>query len=192
MTLSDRERWNRKYTRGEGPAHFEPKDFLAEHAALLTHGRALDIACGFGGNALYLAAGGYRVDAVDVSEVALRQAQGEAQRRGLQDRVHLIQADLARWWVPPTCYDLILVFYYLNRDLLPPLFTGLRPGGLLFQAHRNQRFLQHRPDFHPDYLLEVGELRRRATEAGLEILYYTEGTPARDYDVRLIGRRSGG
>lgn len=189
MSLSDRERWNRKYAQGEGPAHFEPKGLLTEHADLLTRGRALDVACGFGGNALYLAARGYDIDAVDVSEVALRQAQGEARRRGLQDRVHLVQADLDRWWVPPARYDLILMFYYLNRDLWPSLFAGLCPGGLLFQAHRNRRFLQYRPGFQPDYLLEVGELRHRIQEAGMEILYYTEGTPARDYDVRLIGRR---
>jgi len=192
MNLSDRERWNRRYARGEGPAHFEPKDFLTEHAGLLAGGRALDVACGFGGNALFLAARGYNVDAADVSEVALQQAQGEARRRGLQDRVHLAQADVERWWVPPAYYDLILVFYYLNRDLWPELFAGLRPGGLLFQAHHNRRFLRERPDFDPDYLLEVGELRQRAREAGLEIVYYTEGTPERDYDTRIIGRRPGG
>jgi tellurite methyltransferase len=187
MSLSDRERWNRKYAHGEGPAHFAPKDFLVEHAGLLAGGRALDAACGFGGNALFLAARGYNVDAVDVSEVALRKAQGEARRRGLQDRVRLAQADLERWWVPPACYELILVFYYLNRDLWPELFAGL-----LFQAHRNRRFLRERPDFSPDYLLEVGELRQRAEEAGLEIVYYAEGTPERDYDTRIIGRRPGG
>ncbi|MEJ2209182.1 MAG: methyltransferase domain-containing protein [Anaerolineae bacterium] len=189
MPQSDRERWNRKYGQGEGPAHFRPKDLLIEHAGLLSGGRALDVACGFGGNALYLAARGYRVDAVDVSEVALRQAQGEARRRGLDDRIRLVQADLDRWWVPPGQYDVILVFYYLNRALWPDLVRGLRPGGLLFQAHRNRRCLKERPDFDPDYLLEVGELRAWAGAAGLEIVYYTEGTPERDYDVRLIGRR---
>jgi tellurite methyltransferase len=192
MNLSDRERWNRKYAQGEGPAHHAPKDFLTEHAGLLTGGRALDVACGFGGNALYLAARGYDVDAVDVSEFALRQAQAEARRRGLQDQVRLVQADLDRWWVPPIRYNLILVFYYLNRDLWPRLSGGLRPGGLLFQAHRNRRFLRQRPGFCTDYLLEVGELRQRAEEGGLEVLYYVEGTPERDYDVRLIGRRPGG
>jgi tellurite methyltransferase len=190
--LSSRERWNRKYARGEGPAHFAPKEILTEHADLLSGGRALDVACGFGGNALFLAARGYRVDAVDVSEVALRQAQDEAQRRGLQARIQLVQADLDHWRVPVACYDLILVFYYLNRDLWPDLFAGLRPGGLLFQAHRNRRFLEERPGFDPDYLLQIGELHSRAQEAGLQILYYAEGMPERAYDVRLIGRRPGG
>jgi len=191
MSLSDRERWNRKYSQGEGPAHFEPKGFLTGHAGLLSGGRALDVACGFGGNALYLAARGYHVDAVDVSEVALQQTQAEAWRRGLRDQIHLVQADLDRWWVPNACYDLILAFYYLNRDLWPDLVAGLRPRGLIFQAHRNERFLRQRPDFAPDYLLQVGELQRMAQAAGLEVVYYTEGTPERDYDARLIGRRPG-
>jgi SAM-dependent methyltransferase len=190
MPQSDRERWNRKYSQGEGPSHFQPKDLLVQHADLLSGGRALDVACGFGGNALYLAARGYRVDAVDVSEVALRRARGEALRRGLDDRIRLVQADLDRWWVPPSCYDLIVVFYYLNRDIWPALVRGLRPGGLLFQAQRNERYLQERPGFDPDYLLQVGELRAWAEMAGLEIVYYTEGTPERAYDVRLIGQRA--
>ncbi len=186
MPPSDRERWNRKYAAGEGPAHFEPKHFLVEHCHLLTGGRAYDVACGFGGNALYLAERGYRVDAADVSSVALEKAQAEAGRRGL--RLNLVQADLARWWVPPARYDRILVFYYLNRDLTADLARGLRPGGLLFQAHHNKRFLEERPDFNPDYLLDVGELRQLALDAGLEILHYRDGTPDEPHNAQLIAR----
>lgn len=188
MSESDRERWNRKYAAGEGPAHFQPKEFLLEHAGLLAGGRALDVACGFGGNALYLARRGYRVDGVDISEVGLVQAQSEARERGLQDKIQFIQADVGRWWVAPERYDLILVFFYLNRGLMPRLAQGLRPGGLLFEANRNVRFLQARPDFDPDYLLAVGELREMALDAGLEVVYYADGTPERDSDARLIAR----
>jgi SAM-dependent methyltransferase len=188
MSESDRERWNRKYAAGEGPAHFQPKGFLLEHEDLLAGGRALDVACGFGGNALYLAARGYHVDGVDVSEVGLTQAHDETRERGLQNRVQFIQADMDRWWVPPARYDLILVFFYLNRGLMPQLVKGLRPGGLLFEANRNVRFLHTRPDFDPDYLLAIGELRHMALDAGLEVIYYADGTPERDSDARLIAR----
>jgi len=188
MSESDRERWNRKYAAGEGPAHFQAKEFLLEHAHVLAGGRALDVACGFGGNALYLAARSYRVDGVDVSEIGLTQAQSEARERGLQHKVQFVQADMDRWWVPPERYDLILVFFYLNRGLMPRLAKGLRPGGLLFEANRNVRFLQARPDFDPDYLLAVGELREMALDAGLEVVYYADGTPERDSDARLIAR----
>ncbi len=190
---SDSERWDRKYAAGEGPAHFEPKPFLTRHHLLLAGGRALDVACGFGGNALYLASLGYRVDAVDASGFALGKARVEAVRRGLP--INLVQADLSRWRVPPARYDLIVVFFYLNRALMPALAAGLRPGGLLFQANRNQRFLAARPDFDSDYLLQPGELGRLARAAGLEIVYDTDGAPEDgaedDHNSRLIARQPG-
>ncbi len=187
MTGSDRRRWDRKYAAGEGPAHFRPNRLLTENQNLLTGGQALDVACGFGGNALYLASLGYRVDAIDVSAVALARAQREARRRGLQ--VNLVQADLAHWWLPLSHYDLIIVFFYLNRQLLPLLGAALRPGGLLFQANRNKRFLEIRPGFNPDYLLEPGELHRLASTAGLEIVHYADSPADRRYNSQIIARR---
>jgi 2-polyprenyl-3-methyl-5-hydroxy-6-metoxy-1,4-benzoquinol methylase len=187
MVESDRERWDRKYAAGEGPAHFEPKPFLTEHRHLLTGGRALDVACGFGGTALYLASLGYRVDALDVSSVGLAQAQAEAARRSLH--INLAQVDLMHWSVPSSRYDLIVVFHYLNRDLMPRLTAGLRPGGLLFQAARNTRYLSTRPDFDPAHMLELGELAHFAAENGLEALHCADGTPREPHASRLIARR---
>jgi SAM-dependent methyltransferase len=184
---SDRERWDRKYTAGEGPAHFRPKRFLTEHRHLLGGGRALDVACGFGGNALYLASLGYQVDAVDVSSVAMARARAEALRRDLV--LNLIQADLSHWRVPAARYDLIVVFYYLNRDLMPQVAAGLCPGGLLFQANRNRRFLSLRPDFDPGYLLEPGELRRLACAAGLDVRTYADGAPGEVHNSYLIAQK---
>jgi tellurite methyltransferase len=189
MVESDRERWDRKFAAGEGPAHFRPKAFLCQHAHLLSMGRALDVACGFGGNALYLALLGYQVDAIDVSGVALAQAQTEAKRRGL--RLNLVQADLTRWWVPPRRYDAILVFFYLNRELMPRLAEGLRPGGLLFQANRNTRYLAIRPSYDRNYLLLPSELRRLALDAGLEVVHYGEEPPGENYNTQLVARRPG-
>ena len=201
MPETDRKRWDRKYTAREGPAHFRPGRLLTEHRHLLTGEgqdairqpggspggpRALDVACGFGGTSLFLASLGYQVDAVDVSGVALAQVQAEASRRGLQ--VNLVQADLTRWWVPPAWYDLIVVKYYLNRDLMPRLAGGLRAGGLLFVEHRNLRYLSVRPGFDPAFLLRFGELRRFAMEAGLDLLHVADGAP-QTHESRLIARR---
>jgi tellurite methyltransferase len=187
---SDRERWDRKYAVGEGPAHFRPNLLLTENRHLLTGGRALDVACGFGANALYLASLGYWVDAVDVSGVGLAQAQAEARRRDLQ--INLVQADLARWRVPPARYDVIVVFYYLDPALMAGLAAGLRPGGLLFQANRNVRFLAVRPGFDPAYLVELDGLRRSVRDAGLEVLYHADGTPVEPHVSQLIARRPAG
>ncbi|NIV35075.1 MAG: methyltransferase domain-containing protein [Anaerolineae bacterium] len=201
MSETDRQRWDRKYTAREGPAHFRPGRLLVEHRHLLAGTgqdaahqpegspgglRALDVACGFGGSSLYLASLGYRVDAVDVSGVALAQVQAEASRRGLQ--VNLVQADLTHWWVPPAWYDLIVVKYYLNRDLMPRLARGLRARGLLFVEHRNLRYLSARPGFDPAFLLQFGELQRFATDAGLDLLHVADGAP-QAHESRLIARR---
>lgn len=186
---SDRERWDRKYQAGEGPSHFEPKQLLTQHRHLLVGGRALDVACGFGGNALYLASHGYRVDAVDASGFALSQAQAKAASRGL--RINFVQADLSQWWLPAARYDLIVVFFYLNRALMPQLAAGLHPGGLLFQANRNVRFLEERPDFDPGYLLQPGELGWLARAAGLTIVHYTDGPSEQPYNSQLIARQDG-
>jgi tellurite methyltransferase len=184
---SDRARWDSKYAARQGPAHFEPNQLLIDYRHLLTGGRALDLACGFGGNALFLASLGYQVDAVDVSGVGLAQARAEARRRGLH--LNLVQADLVRWWVPEACYDLIVVFFYLNRELALPLAQGLNRGGLLFQANRNLRYLNVRPGFSRDYLLRPGELRLLAIDAGLELLYNAENPPGQGHDSQIIARR---
>ena len=184
---SDRGRWDRKYASGEGPAHFRPKRFLVENQHLLAGRWALDVACGFGGNSLYLASIGFQVNALDVSGVALSRARAEALGRGLT--INWVQVDLAQWWHPPGHYDLATVFFYLKRNLMPHLASTLRPGGLLIQANHHKGFLKLRPDFSPGYLLEQGELRQMAVDAGLEILYYADSTPGQDYDSLLIARR---
>jgi tellurite methyltransferase len=202
MSESDRERWDRKYAILEGPAHFRPRRLLVEYRDLLTGTgqeaahqpasflsgrRALDVACGFGGTSLYLASLGYQVDAVDVSSVALAQVQAEASRRGLH--IGLIQADLTHWWVPPSRYDLIVVSYYLNRGLMPQLSRGLRARGLLFVETWNVRYLSVKPGFDPAYMLQLGELRCLAMDAGLDVIRVADGMPKAHASL-LIARRS--
>lgn len=148
--------------------------------------RALDVACGFGGSALYLASLGYQVDAVDISGVALSQAQAEARRRSLHLR--LIQADLSRWWVPPCRYDLSIVKYFLNRNLLPQLARGLLPGGLLFVETWNLHVLSVRPSFDPTFLLKPGELGLFARDAGLDVIRLADGVPE-GHVSQLVARR---
>ncbi len=184
---SDRERWDRKYAARDSPPRFQPDPLLVESRHLLTGGRALDVACGLGANAMYLASCGYEVDAVDVSSVALSRARAEAVRRGLS--VNWIQAEVDRWPFPAQHYDLVIVFFYLNRQIMPKLAASLRPLGLLFQANHNQRFLEVRPGFNPDYLLETGELKTWALNAGLTVLNYADNAPGQTHCSQLIARQ---
>ena len=67
---NDREKWDLRYSKESG-AFPAPDEFLVAHEEILRSGRALDVACGRGGNALFLAERGYSVDAVDISFQAL-------------------------------------------------------------------------------------------------------------------------
>lgn len=155
----DIERWDRKYAERVPEPDPAPDPLLVERAALLRPprggGDALDVACGEGGNALYLARTGYRVTGVDGSLVALRRARAAARRGGLH--VWFLAADLDRFAPAPASADLVVLVRYLNRALVPRLVRALRPGGLLVCKTFNRLRLRERPGFNPAYLLEPGE-----------------------------------
>jgi SAM-dependent methyltransferase len=164
----DRERWDKKWTR-MGADHLTPAPLLVRYSDRVSGSRALDLACGVGRNALWLAAHGYTVDAIDISPVGLALGRAEAKRRGLT--VNFIKADLDDYILPVATYDLIAVFRYLNRRLLPAISAALRPGGWLFYESLDLRYLDLKPDTPRDYLLTPGELEAafahlRLIEAG--------------------------
>lgn len=160
-------RWNEKY-RAAAPGGFgTPDELLVAHRSLLSdRGRALDVACGAGANALFAAEHGYRVVGVDASIEGLKIARRRSRERELE--VDFVNVDLQSYRPPPFGFDLLLVFRYLNRDLFPALEETLRPGGLMFYKTFNRNHLREKPGFNPEYLLEPGELKR--CFSGLEVL----------------------
>lgn len=113
----------------------------------VTPGRALDLACGLGHNAIWLAQQGWQVDAIDISDVGLALAAQAAAAAGCST-IQWIAADLDTYVAPIAAYDLITVFRFLDRDRLPTLITrALRPGGCLvyetFTQHQCQRTDNH-------------------------------------------------
>lgn len=130
--------------------------------------RALDVACGSGRDAVFLAMNGYEVDAIDILPDALQRANDLASRHGVQIRT--MQQDLERQPVLPVGqYDLVVVFRYLQRSLMPALSKALRPGGhLIYETfHERNRQTGAKPA-NPDHLLKTGELTSSFSE--LEIL----------------------
>ncbi|MEE8608549.1 MAG: class I SAM-dependent methyltransferase [Nitrospiraceae bacterium] len=134
-------------------------------------GRALDIATGKGRNALFLAEQGFTVDAIDISEVGLQQAQRHAEKQGLT--LNLVQADLASFEFPDSAYDLILNINFLLRSLVPKIKNALLPGGyIIFDTYLlDQQDLGH--PRNPAYLLNHNELLDLFR--GFRILCYQEG-----------------
>ena len=172
MTRKDRERWNQRYHSGEYPLEKPANRLLAQWVPPGEEGFALDLACGPGHNALWLAEHGYRVIGVDISRVALRQGVQAAQTANLSDRVCFVEADLDLFAIPPKCFNLIAVFRFLDRRLFPMLRTALRPGGLLIVETLNVSWCETHPGPPGHYLLEAGELAQLAS--GMNIL--VEGT----------------
>ena len=169
MPLEDAQRWDARYLEESRYASFEqPRRFLVEQGERLPRsGLALDVAMGLGGNAGFLLERGLRVIGVDISGIAVRRAK----RRHPQ--LMAVQADLTHWRLPESKFDVIVNFYYLQRDLWPQYLRALRPDGWLIIETMTREILSLQPDIDARYLLEPGELQRAF--AGLEIASYWEG-----------------
>ncbi len=180
MGEGDRERWDRKWRAGEHPYSKEPHDLLLAHRDLLAgpcatgHDHALELACGAGGDAVFLAGLGWRVTAVDVSPAALEMAQAVAKPKGVTLRT--VCADLLSYEIAPASYDLITCLSYLDRLLFPRIVGGLRPGGLvIYETYtRDNPKLGGEGPTNPEYLLGPNELLR-AFGGPCRVLYYREG-----------------
>ena len=144
----------------------------------------MDLACGRGQNAIWLASRGYRVLAVDISSVALRIAQTEADARELSHRIRFQAVDLDEWSLPPASFDLIVIFRFLDRRLFGSIREGLRPGGLLYYSTRHLGALARYPAANEAYLLRPGELR--SAFSGWMTLHDEEGAE----DAQLITRKT--
>ena len=151
-----RSKWDRIYEAATDVG--DPARILTEFAHLLpVSGHALDLACGLGANALFLAQRGLHVSAWDASRVAITRLQAAADCQGVAVDSRL--RDYERFPPEANSFDLLVVSNFLYRPILPDLRNSLRPGGLvIYTTHTVER-----PDFmggpsNPDYLLQSGEL----------------------------------
>lgn len=171
---SNRCRWDERFSRRGYTFGKEPNPFLKRHARLLPRGgRALDLACGEGRNAVFLAKQGFEVDAVDISEVGLRKAQKLAREERVT--IHTVLADLNRYPIERERYDLIANFYFLNRKLIPRIKKGLKKGGrVIFETYLlEQREIDTGGPKQARYFLKPNELLRLFRE--FRVLLYREG-----------------
>ncbi|MFL6652672.1 MAG: class I SAM-dependent methyltransferase [Sulfurifustaceae bacterium] len=159
MSHADRERWDAKYAAGNPNPTFAPDPLLSKYADLLRGpGWALDLACGVGHNAIFLARRGYDVLAVDVSLTALRHCQTALASAPLP--VYPVAADLDRFALIPGSFALVIVFRFLDRTLVPRLKEALAPGGIMLYETFNTNRLRTDPRMNRAYLLEPGDLAR--------------------------------
>lgn len=164
--------WDKRYRSGEH-ATKEPSPLLRTAIENLKPGRALDIACGVGRHAILLAQHAWHVTAVDSSRVAIEMLQQRAREAGVTVEARVADLESGEFHIEPRTYDLICVFYYLQRDLFPPIRAGVKPGGTVVATiHLNDGKQDVKPA-NPAFLLEPGELKQLF--AAWEITYYREG-----------------
>ena len=147
-----------------------PSAWVCRYAAQIRPGGAvLDLACGRGRNARWLASQGWQVEAVDQDAAVLDAMQGIA---GI--RTTLADLENAAWPYTGRQFDGIVVCRYLHRPLLPMLAEALAPGGVLIY----ETFMQGQAAFgrpsHPDYLLQADELHSAYAQA-LTIVAFEQG-----------------
>lgn len=135
----------------------QPARFLIYNLGLLPRGRALDIAMGYGENAVFLASNGFQVEGVDISGEAVAGALEAARRAGVT--IAATVADLGKDYVAPgNTYDVIIVFYYLQRSLIPSLKAALKEGGtIVYETFIIDQARFGRPS-NPEHLLQHNEL----------------------------------
>lgn len=171
----DRNDWNARYASAELVWGTDPNRFVAAELEGTTEpGRALDLACGEGRNAVWLAARGWRVTGVDFSDVAIERAQRIAASRGV--RVAWVVADLATWRPEPGAFDLVLIAYLqLPADelgqVLASAAAGLAAGGTLLMVGHARDNLSggYGGPKDPAVLWTPEEIREMFDELGLHV-----------------------
>lgn len=148
MSAYDRSFWEQRWTQaldahGDRVAQRPPNAHLVAEIADLPPRRALDAGCGHGSDAIWLAARGWDVTAVDFAATALSHARATADATGpdVAGRIAWVEADLATWTPPRDGYDLVVCLYVhvdgSVEEMVRRMATGVARGGtLLLVGHR--------------------------------------------------------
>jgi tellurite methyltransferase len=169
---------------------WEPSPLVALWAGRLPTGRACDLACGSGRDAVHLAMHGHTVTALDILQDAIEQGVRLAERH--RAAVDFACGDVVtnpHVWNGP--WDTIVVQRFLHRPSLAILRERLNPGGtLLYETFLEEQARTGKKPRNLAFLLKSGELL--AAAAGLEVLYYREAvTEGGDSTAALVARKGG-
>ncbi len=173
--------WDERHAAREPIESHEPDPTLADVAGALAPGRALDLAAGDGRNAIWLAARGWDVTAVDFSAVALERAAASADAAGVA--VRWVNADLLEWRPEPRSFDLVaLMFLHLppdeRRTVYAAAVEAVAPGGrLLVVGHDRANLTQGAGGPQdPAVLFTAAELARDLADLEIERAGASRGT----------------
>ena len=161
--------WNERY-RSREELDLTPARLLVDTASSLTPGRALDLACGAGRNALWLGRHGWNVTAIDGSEEAIRLVEERVEEHDLRidARVLDLETDTPLPFDDES-FDLVVILYFLHRPLFAEAIRVLRPGGIVVTAIRTR-------GLNARFCLSLEELREEF--AACEVLHASDGDTA--------------
>lgn len=191
MKYSVKEKWDQIYK--ENNKETDAALVLVEHAFLLpSSGTALDLACGLGANACFLAERGLATTAWDISEVAIAKLQQTALSKAL-----LIKAEAHE--ITPSSFnensfDVIITSRFLDRSLSDGIISALKPGGLLFYQTFNREKIDTTGPNNPNFLLAKNEFL--VMFAPLKLVFYQENGKIGDLsaglrnETQFIGQKS--
>ncbi|MFP3948392.1 MAG: class I SAM-dependent methyltransferase [Gemmatimonadota bacterium] len=186
MTPDERTRWDDRYRAGDWPDVGSPAAIVEDALPWLDgRGTALDLACGAGRNALFLARRGYRVVGADLSIEGLRLLRKRAETEGL--RVQPVLVELPRLELRAGSFRAVVNTRFLLRESFDLIRRALAPGGLLlFETYHVDEIDLLGGDIRRAFALEPGELRRAFSD--FEILLYEEGVFQRPEGERGLAR----
>jgi tellurite methyltransferase len=181
MELDEKASWNKKYSEGSHGS-LEPDPFLVsaydEFLAGKPPGIALDIAGGVGRHAIWLAQRGWRTRLIDISDVGIGLAEKNASR-ALEDAGTAVSisteiCDLNTMRdLGQEQYGVVIVFFFLHRELFPVLIDAIKPGGILiYKTYTTEQKNFADGPSHPMFLLEPNELLHAFPS--LRVLHYHE------------------
>ena len=153
---SQAKEWDDRYSETEGPKWSgRPNGRFVAEVSASAPGRALDVGCGEGADAIWLAQAGWTVTAVDISSVAIERAREAARQAGVSDEVDWLAGDVLAVPFEASSFDLISLQYpaipkATGIEALPKVLDALRPGGLLLAVYHDM------DDHHREHMKSRG------------------------------------
>jgi 2-polyprenyl-3-methyl-5-hydroxy-6-metoxy-1,4-benzoquinol methylase len=193
MTSDEKTIWNRKHSE-RSHSSLTPDPLLVsaynEFISGAQPGNALDIAGGVGRHAIWLAEHGWQVKLIDISDVGIHQAQENAKAAKAEERITMEVRDLnGGQSLGREQYDLVLVFFFLQRELFPALIAALKPGGhLIYKTYTTEQKRFSGGPSHPMFLLEPNELLHAFS--AMRVLHYHETTQGKGIAELVVRRNS--
>ena len=163
-------KWDQLYSQSVHECYTAVQVLTENDFLLPTTGTALDLACGLGANAIFLAELGLAVTAWDISSVAIEKLTSYAAQQGLN--INACQQKIVANSFTECSFDVIVVSRFLDRTLSDAIIGALKPDGLLFYQTFTREKISPKPPNNPDYLLTENELL--ALFSPLRVIFYRE------------------